>query len=83
MSPPAPGQPTYERSDRGAPGEQCSSLRHSLAHVVIVSPPLGVKLVERDMNNPFPRVNRPFLRVNSQHGEQLGETHFLIFCPIH
>ena len=41
------------------------------SHVVIVSPPLGVKLVERDMNSPFPRVNRPFLRVNSQHGEQV------------
>ena len=50
------------------------------SHVVIVSPPLGVKLVERDMNSPFPRVNRPVLRVNSQHGEQVSHI-FSYFAP--
>ena len=49
-------------------------------HVVIVSPPLGVKLVERDMNRPFPRVNRPFLRENSQQGEQVRQI-FSYFAP--
>ena len=54
------------------------AVRGTLSHVVIISPPLGVKLVERDMNNPFPRVNRPFLRVISQHGEQVSHIFSLI-----
>ena len=51
-----------------------------VSHVVIVSPPLGVKLVEMDMNSPFPQVNWPFLRVNSQHGEQVRHI-FSYFAP--